>query len=118
MKKLEFKLKAAVGPFIPYKNFYWHRRWPQMVSMSFSDYFSDKRSSVLFSGNAVTTQSFAVVASQIAYNTLKTGVDTPFPARVSSTRNYANAFITHSASPTTNTFQEGDYIEHSAIYDE
>tara|TARA_A100001515_G_scaffold18075_1_gene13170 strand:- start:2261 stop:4222 length:1962 start_codon:yes stop_codon:yes gene_type:complete len=118
VKKLEFKLKTAVGPFIPYKNFYWHRRWPQLVSMSFSDYFSNDKTSVTLAGNAILTQSVALFASQIAYNTLKTGVDTPYPVRVNSSRNYSNAFTTASSPATSNLFQEDDYIEHSAIYNE
>jgi hypothetical protein len=120
VKKLEFKLKAAVGPFVPYKNFYWQRRWPQLVSMSFSDYFSveGSGSSVTFAGEAVASQSVAIFASQVAYNTLKTGVETPYPVRTNESRNYSNAFTIGAAPATTNLFQQDDYIEHSAIYDE
>ena len=116
MKKLKFKLKASVGPFIPYKNFYWNRRYPQLVSMSFNDYFSDANSPVSLSADV--TQSVAVFASQIAYNTIKTGVDTPYPVRASAAANYTNAFESGSTIPSTNVFSTQDYIEHSAIYDE
>ena len=92
MKKLEFKLKAAVGPFIPYENFYWHRRWVQMVSMSFDDYFTDVETQVSFSGATVTSQSVALFSSQLAYNTIKTGVETPYPVRTTTSRLYHAAF--------------------------
>ena len=118
MKKLEFKLKTAVGPFIPYKNFYWHRRWPQLVSMSFSDYFSDTTSMVHLNGTSPLTQSLALFASQIAYNTIKTGVETPIPIRTSNTRDYTSAFLTGSSFLTASLYTAEDYIEHSAIYDE
>lgn len=118
MKKLEFKLKAAVGPFIPYENFYWHRRWVQMVSMSFDDYFTDVETQVSFSGATVTSQSVALFSSQLAYNTIKTGVETPYPVRTTTSRLYHAAYDTGSVIATSNLFQEADYIEHSAIYDE
>lgn len=119
MKKLDFVLKTNVGPFIPYKDFYWHRQWPQLVSMSFHDYFSDSNSSVTFTGSYTAhTQSLALFASQLAYNTIKTGVEAPFPIRTSSSRNYSNAYVTSSTIPSTNLFQASDYIEPSALYDE
>ena len=120
MKKLEFVLKTNVGPFIPYKDFFWNRRWPQLVSMSFRDYFSDSNSSVILTGSyAYPTQSLAVFTSQLAYNTIKTGVETPYPARTSSVFNYASAYVTSSTIPAITTlFQTGDYIEPSALYDE
>ena len=119
MKKIDFVLKTNVGPFIPYKNFYWNRRLPQLVSMSFDDYFSDPSSSVSFTGAGTThSQSFATFVSQIAYNTIKTGVETPFPVRTSASRNYSSTYTTGSTIPSTNLFQSDDYIEHRAIYDE
>ena len=93
-----------------------------MVSMSFSDYFSDNLSRIIFTGNEAAdptiSQSLSTAISQIAYNTVKTGVDTPYPVRTNDSRNYSNAFITTSVPQTSNLFQEDDYIEHSAIYDE
>ena len=119
MKKIDFVLKTNVGPFIPYENFYWNRRLPQLLSMSFQDYFSDSNSSVSFSGVGTThTQSLAVFTSQITYNTVKTGVETPFPIRTNASRDYSNAYTTSSTIPSTNLFEADDYIEHSAIYDE
>ncbi len=89
-----------------------------MVSMSFSDYFADAETQVSFSGATVASQSVAVFSSQLAYNTIKTGVETPYPVRTSDSRQYVNAYDTGSTIPTNNLFQEADYIEHSAIYDE
>ena len=119
MKKLEFVLKTNVGPFIPYKDFFWQRRWPQLVSMSFRDFFSDANSSVRFSGSySYPTQSLSIFASQLAYNTIKTGVETPYPVRTSRTSDYSLAYVTSSTIPSTRRFQSSDYIEPSALYNE
>ena len=76
MKKIDFVLKTNVGPFIPYKDFYWNRRFPQLVSMSFNDYFSDPSSSVSFSGAGTTAiASEELNRNSIVFEINKTGED-------------------------------------------